>query len=297
MSRKRAVTIGFVWVWFAVAPCMAQSANSSGGAANEAQLLKSAESFVRQLYAWGPDVQVKLGPLGPSAASGFYALPLQVTVGEQTQSGVVYLSKDGKTLLQGEVFDVSADPFAENRVKLHIEGNPAKGPADATVTLVEFADFECPHCKELYENLKAIESKYPQTRIVYKDFPLLSIHPWANTAAVAGRCAFEQSPEGFWKVHDMIFEGQDAISPENVWDKLVSFASDAGLNADTFKACLSSPDAQKEVDANRADGVALGVNSTPTVYVNGRPVVGGSPVVIDRDIAFELAKATAGQKN
>lgn len=273
----------------AVLPCWAQSA-SPAPPSNEAQLLKSAENFVRELYAWGPDVQVKTGPLKASAAAGFYAVPLQVTLGEQTQTGEVYLSKDGKTLLQGDVFDLAADPFAENRSKLHIEGNPAKGPADAGITLVEFADFECPHCKELFESLKAIESKYPQVRIVYKDFPLNTIHPWANTAAVGGRCAFEQSPEGFWKVHDMIFNGQDAISTDNVWDKLVSFAMDAGLNADTFKACLASPDAQKAVDGNRGDGVALGVNSTPTVYVNGRPVVGGSPVAIDRDIAFELAK-------
>jgi protein-disulfide isomerase len=292
----KACAIALLTLFVANAPSFAQAAGSAAPA-NEAQLLKTAESFVRELYAWGPDVQVKLGPLAPSAAAGFYAVPLQVTLGEQTQSGQVFLSKDGKTLLEGDVFDLSVDPFAENRGKLHIEGNPAKGPADASVTLVEFADFECPNCKQLYENLKGIEGKYPQIRVVYKDFPLTSIHPWANTAAVAGRCAFEQSAEGFWKVHDMIFERQDVISPENVWDKLVSFAAEAGLNADTFKACLASPDAQKAVDSNRADGVALGVNSTPTVYLNGRPVVGGSPVAIDRDIAFELAQKDATQKN
>ena len=114
-------------------------------------------------------------------------------------------------------------------------------------------------------------------RFVYKNFPLTTIHPWAETAAIGAHCAYEQSPEAFWKVHDAIFDDQDAITPENVWDKLVSFASQAGLNADTFKACLSSADAQKAVDAEHAEGVALGVDSTPTAFVNGRPLAGGDP--------------------
>ena len=287
------------------APCMAQSGTPANTPApapastNEAPLLTSTEAFVRKLYAWGPDVKVKLGPLGASPAAAFYVVPMEITYNDQVQQGEVYVSKDGKTFVQGDLFDTSADPFANNRAKLHLEGNPSEGPADAKVTLVEFADFECPHCRELHENLKGILMQYPDIRVVYKDFPLTTIHPWANTAAVGGRCVFQQSPEAFWKVHDMIFDKQDAITVENVWDKLVSFATDAGLNADTFKACLSSPDAQKAVDANRADGAALGVNSTPTVYVNGRAIPGGNPAIILRDIAYESggekrAAATSG---
>jgi len=267
------------------APAPAQAAVTP----EQARLLKSAEVFVRHFFGWGADVKVNLGPLRAAVSPEFYAVPIQVTVGEQTQTGEVYVSKDGKTLLRGEMYDMSADPFADNRAKAHLEGNPSKGPADARVTLVEFSDFECPHCRELYEELKAVEARYPQLRIVYKDFPLTSIHPWAQTAALGGRCAFEQSPAAFWKVHDSIFDNQDVLSTENVWDKLVEFATAAGLNADTFKACLSSPDAEKAVDANRADGVALDVSSTPTVYVNGRPLVGGDVETLDRFIDFELA--------
>jgi protein-disulfide isomerase len=161
---------------------------------------------------------------------------------------------------------------------------------------VEFADFECPHCRELYDTLKAIETKYPQIRVIYKNFPLNQIHPWAETAAIGGRCAFEQSPEAFWKVHDSIFENQDVISTENVWDKLVTFASEAGLNADMFKACLSSPDAQKAVETDRAEGVALGVSSTPTLYVNGRPIAGGDPATLQQYIDFELSAQNSPKK-
>jgi protein-disulfide isomerase len=271
------------------APAPAQAGAQASVTPEQARLLKSSEAFVRHFFGWGADVKVTLGPLGPAVSPSFYVVPIQVTLGEQVQTGEVFVSKDGKTLLRGEMYDMSTDPFAQNREKAHLEGNPSKGPDDARVTLVEFSDFECPHCRELYEALKAVEARYPQVRIVYKDFPLTTIHPWAQTAALGGRCAFDQSPAAFWKVHDSIFDNQDVLSAENVWDKLVQFATQAGLNADTFKACLSSPDAEKAVDANRADGVALDVNSTPTVYVNGRPLVGGDVETLDRFIDFELA--------
>jgi protein-disulfide isomerase len=292
MSVKSAV-LNVIVLLIAAIPCAAQAPAAAPPPAavspEQARLLKSAEVFVRKFFGWAPDIKVTLGPLGPSVSPDFYVVPIQVTLGEQIQSGEVFVSKDGKTLLRGEIYDMSTDPFAANREKAHIDGNPSKGPADASVTIVEFSDFECPHCRELYEGLKAVEARYPQVRIVYKDFPLNTIHPWAQTAALGGRCAFDQSPAAFWKVHDSIFDNQDVLSAENVWDKLVDFATQAGLNVDTFKACLSSPDAQKAVDANRADGVALDVSSTPTVYVNGRPLVGGDVETLDRFIDFELA--------
>jgi protein-disulfide isomerase len=292
MSCKSAILSVFALLVAAI-PCAAQAPATAPAPAavspEQARLLKSAETFVRKFFGWAPEIKVTLGPLGPSVSPNFYVVPIQVTLGEQIQTGEVFVSKDGKTLLRGEIYDMSTDPFAANREKAHIDGNPSKGPADASVTVVEFSDFECPHCRELYEGLKAVEARYPQVRIVYKDFPLTTIHPWAQTAALGGRCAYDQSPAAFWKLHDSIFDNQDVLSAENVWDKLVDFAAQAGLNVDTFKACLSSPDAQKAVDANHADGVALDVSSTPTVYVNGRPLVGGDVETLDRFIDFELA--------
>lgn len=256
--------------------------------AEDAAFLKSAEAFVRKLFAWGPDIPVKVGPLSQSAASDFYVMPIEVTLGGQKENGEVYMSKDGKTLLRGEIFDTSVDPFAVNRSKIHMEESPSKGPADARISVVEFADFECPHCLELYTILKTVEPQYPQVRFVYKNFPLTQVHPWAETAAIGGRCAYMQSPSAFWKLHDQIFDNQDVISPENVWNKLVDYASKAGLDADAFKVCLSSPEAQKAVDADHAEGVELGISSTPTIYVNGRPLVGGDIATLQQYINFEL---------
>lgn len=295
----RAIILAVLAACVAPAVVVAQPAGQSAAATTpassaspeQAKLLKSTEAFVRVLFGWGPDVKVELGPLAPSAAPDYYTVPVSVILNGQKESGQVYVSKDGKDLLRGEIFDMSTDPFAANRAKIRVEGSPTKGPADASVTLVEFSDFECPHCRALWEAMKAVEARYPQIRIVYKDFPLTNIHPWAQTAALGGRCAFEQSPAAFWKVEDSIFDNQDALTPESIWDKLVEFATGAGLNAEAFKACLASPEAAKAVNASHAEGVALGVDSTPTVYINGRPLVGGEESMLVQYIDFELAAA------
>ena len=297
MRRTRFATLALLIIAFAAAPCFAQaSAQASAPApaqpptpANESQLLKSTEAFLRNLFAWGPEFQVKLGPLAPSASPDFYTVPVRVIYTGQTDAGTVYVSKDGKSLLRGDMFDTTADPFAADRAKMHLDGNPSKGPADARVTVVEYSDFQCPHCRELYVNLKTIEPEYPQVRFVFKDFPITQIHPWAETAAIGARCAFMQSPAAFWTVHNSIFDNQDVISAENVYEKLVDYAAQAGLDADSFKACFASDAAKKAVEANRDEGIALGVNSTPTVYVNGRPAIGGDKNMIEQFIKFEQA--------
>jgi protein-disulfide isomerase len=263
--------------------------------ADEAQLLKNSEVFVRKLFAWGPDFQIKLGPTSPSPAPDYYLVPVQITVNGQTDSGVLFISKDGKTVLRGEIFDTSADPFADNRAKLVLDGNPSKGPADARVTLVEFSDFECPHCRALYEAMKTLGPKHPQIRVVFKDLPIAAIHPWAGIAAVGARCAYMQSPAAFWQIHDSLFENQEYLSAANIWSRLVDFAQQAGLDKDVFKACMSSPEAQNAVGANVENAGTMGVTSTPTVFVNGRPVVGGDPATIQQYIDYELGGKQAAQ--
>jgi protein-disulfide isomerase len=296
-SFRAGIVSALVLMSVAALPCFAQSAPPAQSSAKpaptpeQAKLLRSAEAYLRTLFAWGADYKVDLGPLTQSPSPDFYNLPLEITLNGQKENGTVFISKDGKTLIQGEMFDTSADPYASNRAKIHIDGNPSKGPANASVTLVEFADFQCPHCRELHQVLDSLEKQYPQVRVVYKDFPLVQIHEWAETAAIGARCAYMQSPGAFWKVHDAVFDNQDLISAQNVWDKLNEFAGTAGLNVDAFKACMASPEAKQAVDANVAEAMALGVSSTPTVYVNGRPNIGGDPAALSQVIDYELARS------
>jgi protein-disulfide isomerase len=270
-------------------PSSAQAVPQAPAPPDQAQLLKSSEAFIRNLFTWGSEFKVNVGPLTPSPSSDFYTVPLEVTMNGQTDKGTVYVSKDGKTFLRGEMFNMAADPFADTRSKLNAEGSPTQGPANAKVTFFAFSDFECPHCQLLHNMMKEIVPKYPRVRFVYKDFPLIQIHPWAETAAIGARCAFQQSPATYWKVSDAIFASQDLISASNIWDKLLDFASAANLDSDSFKACMASPEAKEAIDESHKQGEALGINGTPAVYVNGRVVTNVTTESIDQFLDFELA--------
>jgi protein-disulfide isomerase len=256
---------------------------------SQPEILAKVEKYLRNLFAWGPDFQVKVGPLAESPAPEFYDVPVQVTYKDRTDSGTVYVTKDGKFVFRGEIHDISSDPFAAVRSKINLKGSPSKGPSDAVVTLVEYSDYQCPHCRELYRTLKEIEPRYPQVRFVFKDFPLTQIHPWAMTAAIGARCAYQQSPDAFFTVQSVIFESQDLLSAENVWDKILEFAARAGVPADSYRACMASPETKAAVEADLAEGQALKISSTPTLFVNGREIVGGEKETLEQSIDYELA--------
>ena len=196
-------------------------------------------------------------------------------------------------MFRGELSELAKDPLAEARAQLQTKDAPSLGPANAPVTLVEFSDFECPVCKGLHDALRGLLPNYPQIRVVFKDFPLEQIHPWARTAALAGRCAYQQSPAAFWKMYDFIYDGQALISAENAWGKMTDFAGQSGLNPDSFKACMASPEAGAAVDASRENGNQLEVGSTPTIFVNGRRVVGADARTLEQYIRYELDQRKA----
>lgn len=271
-------------------------APQQGTQPSPAALEKKVVAYLREIFAWGPNFQVALGPFTDSQVPGFYQVEVKVAVGNQSDTATVFVSKDGRFLFRGDMNDLLADPFAANRALIHLEGNPSKGAENASVTVVDFSDFQCPHCRIYYETAKKIAPRYPQVRFVFKDFPLTDVHPWAMSASIAARCAFQQSPEAFWKVHDAIFEDQANITPENAWNKFIEFAQQAGLQADSFKACMASPEAKQAVEANMAEGRALKITSTPTIFVNGRPLPGGTEEILLQYIDYELAShSAAGQ--
>ena len=254
----------------------------------QSPIQKTVEAYLRNLYAFGADTVVKIGAPKDIGIEGLLEIDVAVKLGENEQTGKVYVTKDGKYMFRGEVSDLSKDPMVETRAQLETKDSPSLGPANAPVTLVEFSDFECPVCRALHDALRGMLPNYPQLRVVFKDFPLEQIHPWARTAALAGRCAYQQNPSAFWKMYDFIYDGQDLISPENAWGKMTDFASQSGLNADVFKSCMASPEAGAAVDASRANGILLEVGSTPTMFVNGRRIVGADPHTLEQYIKYEL---------
>ena len=138
------------------------------------------------------------------------------------------------------------------------------GPADAPVTLVEYGDYECPHCGRAYLVVKAIQQELgSQLRFVFRNFPLAEAHPHARLAAQAAEAAAAQGK--FWEMHDMIFEHQDALEGED----LLGYAKSLGLDVAKFARDLEAKENVKRVRDDFRSGVRSGVNGTPTFFVNG----------------------------
>ena len=151
------------------------------------------------------------------------------------------------------------------------DDDPTMGPANAPVTIVEFSDFQCPYCKLSLPTIKEILAKYPgKVRVVYRDYPAPN-HPHAQRAAEAAQCAGDQGK--FWEYHDSLFDRQ---APGTGWN-FIELAKEIGLNQDALAACLNTGLYRKEVAKDLRDGFKLGVISTPTFFINGRPLVGARP--------------------
>jgi protein-disulfide isomerase len=260
------------------------------------QTQKNIEAYLRNIYAFGPDVKVTVGPLTDSGVDGVLETSIEVLIGENKENAKFYVSKDGKYLFRGEMSDMRKDPLAETRALIQMKDAPSMGDANAPVTLVEYSDFECPVCRNLHDALRGMLPNYTgKVRVVFKDFPIEQIHPWARTAAIAGRCAYQQDPKAFWKMYDLIYDNQEVISAANAWTKVSDYAAQSGLNAETFKACMASPEAADAVNTSRANGVQVEVNSTPTIFVNGRRIVGADPHLLEQYINYELAQKKTGK--
>jgi protein-disulfide isomerase len=162
--------------------------------------------------------------------------------------------------------------------------DPVKGPASAPITIVEFSDYQCPFCARVNPTLDQVRQTYgDKVKIVFKDFPLPN-HPQAPKAAEAGHCAGEQGK--YWELHDRMFANQQALQPA----QLKEYATAVGLDMNAFNQCLDSGKHAGRVVENMKSGEALGVGSTPTLYVNGRPIVGAQSFeyfksVIDEELA------------
>jgi protein-disulfide isomerase len=274
----------------------AQSTTTASAAAALSPTQKNIEAYLRHMYAFGPDVPVSVGPPKETAVEGLMETTINVTIGENKETVKFYVSKDGKYLFRGEMSDLTKDPLAENRAQIQMRDAPSVGDPKAAVTLVEYSDFECPVCRSLHDVLRGMLPNYAgKVRVVFKDFPLEQIHPWARTAAIAGRCAYQQDPPAFWKMYDLIYDNQEIISAGNAWTKMMDYAAQSRLDTDTFKTCMASPGAGEAVNASRANGQLLEVNSTPTVFVNGRRMVGADEHLLQQYINYELDQLKSGK--
>lgn len=159
----------------------------------------------------------------------------------------------------GQAQDVTGEPGA----------HPAIGPESALVTIVEFADFQCGQCRDMYATLKTVLENYPmQVRLVFRQLPLATVHPLARQAAQASLCAFEQN--GFWEYHDALFGNAEDLESETLrkWAGLI------GLDLERFDACLRGGEKAEAVREDIQAAIDAGAYSVPTLYINGQMMTG-----------------------
>ncbi len=209
---------------------------------------------------------------------------LRERASKAVQALVDRLAREGKV-------DITLRPPDPPVVALTAGADPVLGPPAAPVTIVEFADFECPVCKENLPILKQLQSLYPdQIRLVYRDFPIAS-HPQARPAAEAAHCADEQGQ--FWSYHDALF----ALAPDLKAPAYLKLAESLKLNLEAFTACLGSNRPKEAVNKDLAEARRLGLSGTPTFFVNGRYFVGMQSLETFREaVDRELQAAKNGSR-
>jgi protein-disulfide isomerase len=297
---KKATTLAAILTFVLPAVAMyaqqSSSPTANAGSSASSQTQKNIEAYLRNVYAFGPEVQLSVGPLKDTAIDGVLETNIDVLIGDTKQAVKFYVSKNGRFLFRGDLSDMTRDPLAETRAQIQMNDAPSVGDKNAPVTLVEYSDFQCPVCKNLHDLLRSVLPNYVgKVRVVFKDFPLEQLHPWARTAAIAGRCAYQQEPKAFWKIYDLIYDNQEVISAANAWTKMTDYAGQSGLNVDAFKTCMASQEPSAAVDASRENGQKLEVASTPTVFVNGRRMVGADQRILEQYINYELALQKSGK--
>lgn len=261
------------------------------------------EAYLRHLNLWGPEITVQIGEAKPSALlPGFQDVHVKASLGQRSIQTTYQVSGDGRKIIQGNVYDVTWNPFREDLSKLKTEGHPSIGTPGATAVLVVFSDFQCTYCREEAKMLRAnLIQNYPKgVRLYFKDFPLESLHPWARAAAIAGRCVFKQKPTAFWDYHDWIFDKQAEITPENLKSKIVEWGGTKQLDTLQLGQCMDTKATESEVNQNIAEGRDLGVSSTPTLFLNGRRLTGKMEFadlkrLVDFELQYQKTAKNAGE--
>jgi len=243
------------------------------------QLDQRVQDYFRKTVTLPPNVTLKVSEVAVAPAPGLLTATLELSNGAQTQKVPLVFTRDGRFLVQGQLADLTVDPDKATMQKITLKDQPIRGNPNATVTIVEYSDFQCPFCARAYQTLEdeVLKQYGDKVRLVFKNFPLTNIHPWAEPAALAAACVRQQKPEAFWKAYDFFFSNQQSITPENVKEKTAGVVKEAGLDVAAFDACFDNKTAMPLVNADEAEANTLGVRSTPTFFVNGRKLEGAVP--------------------
>jgi protein-disulfide isomerase len=261
--------------------CVAQTASPD--------LARKIERQVRSYYKIPPEVHVLVG--APSASPDFPNYDsVVVTIdggGEKKQDLKFVVSKDGSSLVRTIKFDLNKDPYTETMSKIDISGRPSRGAKASKVVVVNFDDFECPFCSRMHQTLfpEILKEYGDRVTFIYKDYPLVEIHPWATHAAVNANCLAAQNNDAYWDFADYIHANQHEVSNEktpaarmDALDKLTMLQGQKhNLDVVKLQSCIQAQD-ESAVKASIKEGEAIGVEATPTLFISGEKIDGAVPI-------------------
>lgn len=278
--------------------CKAQSANTSAGLSPD--VLHRIQTEIRARYSVAPQVDISISAPEASDIPGYDKVIVTFTHDTKKTTFDFLVSKDRKTLARLEKIDISQDLMS----KINVKGRPVRGNQDAKVVIVNYDDFQCPYCAKMHASLfpgllKEYEGK---VKFIYKDYPLVEIHPWAMHAAIDANCLADQNNDAYWDFADSVHANPRVIagkSPQDAFDNLDKLTMEQGekhhLDAQKLNACVKKSD-ESAVRASMAEGDKLGVDATPTLFINGERVSGIIPDDVMHSI-IDHALADVGEKS
>lgn len=251
------------------------------GANSRAGIVKQ----LTDLYKIPSNIKLSVGPYSASPFPGFLKTTITANNNGKENKQVYYLTSDRRFLVVGGIFNMRIDPVERARKMIKLTDQPSEGPANAPVTVVEYADLECPMCAQEHKFIMTdLLPRYGnKVRVVFKEFPLVTIHTWSYTAAIANECAYQIDPSKFAAYRSIIFDHQTSITAVTARDLLLYYGQEVGLDRLKLAACLDSKASLPRVEAGMKEGKELGVDRTPTFFINGQIFIGGGP----RDVFFQ----------
>lgn len=257
---------------------------------------ETVNAFMKQMFGYDPSVSWKVASIKPAEAQGIAEVLIVLSNPQGQQTNRLYVTSDGKHAMIGDIIPFGPRPFDAAREELAQKGEgPSRGPADAAVTVVEFSDLQCPHCKDAQPTIDKLLAEEKNARLVFQNFPLPS-HDWAAKAAAYADCIGRSSNDAFWKFIQSTYDAQKDISAANADEKLTALADQAGAKGADTAACAAKAETVSRVQHSIALGASLEVNGTPTLFINGRKIsnVGGLPYEVLKGLT-EFAAQDAKQ--
>ncbi len=231
-------------------------------------------SFLKSLWGYDSNRIWSVAGIQKTATPGVSKVIVYVsdkTPNARVQNTAFFVMPDGKHAIADQMIDFGAQPYAEKKKLLQDRADgPAVGAASKDLMLVEFADLQCPHCKEAQTVMKQLAADFPKARIVYQFFPLTAIHPAAFQAAAEGLCVAKKSNDAFFTYEEAVYGTQEALTPEGTAKTLADAVTKAGMDPVAVAACADTPAIKDAVNASIKLAEDAGVDQTPTLAVNGR---------------------------